>query len=107
MVHPALSTILKRLQDSLKKIYGPELKDLILFGSQAKNTAKEDSDIDIAIVLQNSFDLDQELEKTSVVIADICLEYDILINRIFMDNEYFKGHQSALVRNIQQEGIYL
>ncbi|WP_099237557.1 nucleotidyltransferase domain-containing protein [Synechococcus sp. BDU 130192] len=107
MVHPALSAILERLRDSLKRIYGPELKDLILFGSQAKNTAKEDSDIDIAIILKHNFDLDQELEKTSAIIADICLEYDILINRIFMDNEYFEKHRSALIRNIQREGTYL
>jgi predicted nucleotidyltransferase len=100
-----LEQLLTKLRISLRELYGEELIDVILFGSQARKTANLDSDIDILLVLKNDFNLDAEIERTSYLIADLCLEYDILINRLFMSQNYYQHHQSALLRNIHQEGI--
>jgi predicted nucleotidyltransferase len=80
---------------------------VILFGSYAKQTAHQDSDIDVLIVLDEEFNLDVEIARTSHLIANLCLEYNILISRLFMSQAYYQTHQSALVRNIHQEGIKL
>ncbi|MBC8383460.1 MAG: nucleotidyltransferase domain-containing protein, partial [Candidatus Cloacimonetes bacterium] len=41
----------KKIQENLKSIYGSKLELVYLFGSYARNEANEDSDIDIAVVL--------------------------------------------------------
>lgn len=102
-----IKRILKLLKHSLKQLYGERLVNVILFGSYAKQTAHQNSDIDILIVLDDEYDLDQEIARTSHLIADLCLEYNILISRLFMSDSYFKNHKSALVKNIHQEGIKL
>lgn len=39
--------------DEVKSIYGNNLKSIILYGSVARGTADEDSDVDIAMVIVN------------------------------------------------------
>lgn len=107
MDNQQLSLILKQLKVSLKELYRERLIDVILFGSYARKTAHQDSDIDILIILDHEFDLDQEIARTSHLIANLCLKYNILISRLFMSQTYYQNHQSALVRNIHQEGIKL
>jgi predicted nucleotidyltransferase len=50
-----LKTILKSIETYLKNIYQEELDKIILFGSQARGDAMEESDIDILIVLKHPF----------------------------------------------------
>lgn len=97
----------KKLKTYLQNLYQDNLDRVILFGSQARGEAKLDSDIDIVIILKNDFNLDTEIEKTSQFVADLCLDYDILINRLFMSTGYYENHQSSLTRNLQQEGLAL
>ncbi len=97
----------QKLKEYLQDLYQDNLDKVILFGSEARGEAKIDSDIDIAIVLKNEFNLDLEIEKTSYFIADLCLDYGVLINRLFMSRSYYQNHQSALTRNLQREGITL
>jgi predicted nucleotidyltransferase len=107
MNHQTIKPILQRLKDSLQQLYGERLIDVILFGSYAKQTAHQDSDIDVLIVLAEEFNLDLEMARTSHLIANFCLEYNILISRLFMSQTYYQTHKSALMKNIHQEGIKL
>lgn len=71
--------ILNDLKQQLKLHYSDSVKDIVLFGSQAKNTANEHSDYDVLILLTkdyNSFDESQILD----ICYDIDLKYDIFIN---------------------------
>ena len=47
----AVETALTTLKEGLQEIYGPQLKKLILYGSQARGVAGPDSDIDVAVIL--------------------------------------------------------
>ena len=107
MENKLIAQILKEVKKNLEQTYKENLSDVILFGSYAKQTANWNSDIDILIILNYEYDLDQEIARTSCLIADICLEYNVLINRLFMSKNYYQTHESALLRNIYQEGIKL
>jgi predicted nucleotidyltransferase len=107
MDYTKLQFILKQLKQSLQNLYGKKLVDIILFGSYAKKMADQNSDVDILIILDDEFDLDIEIARTSYIIANLCLEYDLLISRLFMSQAYYTTHQSALLRNIHQEGIQI
>ncbi len=100
-----LKTILVQLKQQLKNYYGNRLNQIILFGSQARNDAHPDSDIDILVVLNGFVNIGEEIEKTSPIIADLSLEKDVVINCIFMDDNKFNHRNGPLLRNIRQEGI--
>lgn len=67
-----IETILTKTQQSLKTVYGEQLEKIVLFGSQGRGDATPESDIDILIVLKNSFNYSQESERISILIADLC-----------------------------------
>jgi predicted nucleotidyltransferase len=77
MTHHPLNLILSTLRDYLQRIYGNQLVHLILFGSQARQEANADSDIDILVVLNRSIDAWTENEWTATFISELCLEYGI------------------------------
>jgi uncharacterized protein len=100
-----IKTIITKTQQSLKQLYGDRLDKIVLFGSQARGDARPDSDIDILIVLKNPFNYSQESERISIFIADLCLEYNVLISCAFTTNDQFHHHNNGFFRNIRQEGL--
>ena len=107
MLNKPISTVLPQIRENLKQIYGEQLDKLILFGSQAKETAQPDSDIDILIVLKDIFNYSQESEKISQPIADLCLEYNVLISCAFATSEQLENYNSGFFRNVRQDGLLI
>jgi predicted nucleotidyltransferase len=64
--------ILKDLKGILSTRFLDNLKDLILFGSQLSDSATDDSDYDILIILKKTADWRIERE-----ISDLCYEIDL------------------------------
>jgi predicted nucleotidyltransferase len=97
--------IVAEIRRGLQKIYGEQLDQIILFGSQARGDAQPDSDIDILIVLKGYFNYSQESDRISILIANLCLEYSVLISCVFTNSEKFQHHNNAFFRNIRREGL--
>jgi predicted nucleotidyltransferase len=102
-----LSSILVKLKGYLQETYLEKLDKVILFGSQARGDAKEDSDIDILIVLNDDFNDYQETNRISYFISELCLEYDIVMNCFLTSLEKWKTKNNGFFRNIRKEGIIL
>lgn len=108
MINKEITSILLTLKKQLKEIYRDKLINIILFGSYAKGTAKEDSDIDVLILLKEmDINIGNEIERTSKVTFNLSLKHDKIISRLFMSENYFNTYDSALIRNIRQEGIII
>lgn len=95
----------KKIQDNLKNIYGSNLKSVYLFGSYARNEANEDSDIDIAVVLDGLTSRYKERERCSKIRAKISLENNCIINLFFFVKNELLTKEYALFRNVLKEGI--
>lgn len=72
--------ILRELKKSLRNRFGNDVKDVILFGSRAAGTAREDSDYDILIIFSREYDDRQFRERLTDILYDAELTYDILID---------------------------
>ncbi|HAB51467.1 MAG TPA: hypothetical protein DCQ26_10845 [Marinilabiliales bacterium] len=70
-------TVLKDLSYLLRARFSDNLKDIVLFGSQAYGKAHKDSDYDILVILKQKADW-----KTEREISDICYEIDLKYNII-------------------------
>ena len=102
-----LQALLTKLRNHLLELYGDRLDQTILFGSQARGEATENSDIDILIVLKDQVNCGEEIKRTGQFISDLSLEYDQVISRLFIDTDKFTQTNSPLLMNIRKEGIIL
>ncbi len=89
-------------------VLGDAVEEIVLYGSVAKGTNTEESDIDIALLIK--LPLNKELEEQlSDFVVDMNLKYDTVFSVIDIDYRNFKKWESALpfYRNVKQEGIVL
>lgn len=100
-------TVLSILQNYFQQQYKERLYRVILFGSQARQDATANSDIDVLVVLQDPVDASVEIERTSRFIAQLCLERNVLVSRLFLPRSRFETENSPLLKNIRSEGLVL
>ena len=100
-------SVLASLREYVQTEYQERLDRVILFGSQARGDAQSSSDLDVLIVLQDPVNASAELDRTSHFIAQLCLDHNLLISRLFLSRSRFETENSPLLRNIRQEGIVL
>lgn len=100
--------ILTELTDGIVGIIGKRLVRIILYGSVARGTNTEESDIDIALIMHGRLDFDTE-DKLSDFIVDMNLKYDKVFSVIDIDVHHFQKWMKSLpfYQNITQEGIVL
>jgi predicted nucleotidyltransferase len=97
--------IATKVRSELEKLYGKRLQKVLLFGSAARDRMDEDSDIDIAIILDEIPDRFAEHERTGEVGSQISLEYDTLVSFLFISETDYKKGRFAVHRTIKEEGI--
>ncbi|MGJ3250527.1 MAG: nucleotidyltransferase domain-containing protein [Elainellaceae cyanobacterium] len=102
-----LSPVLNTLKQYLQAQYQTRLRQVVLFGSHARQQATTDSDVDVLIVLDDPVDASAEGQCTSEFIAQLCLEHDLLISCFFLPSSRYQTENSPLLRNIRREGIVL
>lgn len=88
------------------KIMDNRLVSIILYGSVARGTNTEESDVDIALIMHGRLDFDTE-DKLSDFIVDMNLKYDKVFSVI--DIEHFRKWINALpfYQNVEREGVVL
>jgi len=104
-MNPQLQPILQEVRQTLERIYGNRLSNIVLFGSQARGTAIEGSDIDILIVLEGAFSPGREIHRVAQSTAEISLRYNVVISSTFVSADRFGTEQSPLLINIRREGV--
>ena len=94
------------LKNELSNRY--RLIEFRLYGSKARRTSTQESDIDIMIVLaERNSDIESEIDD---IIFDINLKYDVFITAvIFSEAEISEGplSESPLYKIIEKEGVTL
>lgn len=96
--------LLIKIADKLK-VGGFNLHGLYLFGSRAKNSFREDSDYDVAIILNEKVDWKLK-DKVREVIYDIMLDNDIVIDSHIYSKEEIEFSVTPLRESIKSTGIF-
>ena len=104
---PAVQRVLTHLSSYLRHFYGQRLAQLILFGSHARGEATSESDIDVLVVLNGAVNPSAEIKRTSEFIAQLCLQEDVVISRIFTSQEKYAAEDSPFFLSVRKEGVTL
>lgn len=103
-----LRTVLKQVKSASQKLYGNKLNKIILYGSYARGSQTEESDIDILIILDCSEDEIKKLRyKTAEMSSEISLEQGVFLSVLMRDKKHFDENVDfhPFYCNIAREGI--
>ncbi|KPV63893.1 MAG: Type-1 restriction enzyme MjaXIP specificity protein [Candidatus Bathyarchaeota archaeon BA2] len=99
-IEPLLQKIKKRLEE----VYGEKLKHVFLYGSFARGVATEDSDIDIAVVLDELINRAREIDRLQDVLYELELESGEVISVYPLSEEELENESWPLYHHIR-EGV--
>lgn len=105
-----LKIMLSELAELLHQVYGKRLKAVILYGSVAKGTNTDDSDIDIAVLVDGDA---EELRAYDERLSDVSMDISLKYLKVFsiMDISYQEYERwkriSPFYRSVSEEGVVL
>lgn len=100
--------IFQQLIPEIVEIYGDLLVSVILYGSVARGTQTDESDIDIAVMLRSKENDDMK-ERMTDIIVDLELEYNKVLSVLRIDYEKFKMWEDTMpfYKNMKEDGVIL
>ncbi len=100
-----VSRIVAEFRRGLELLYGPRLLEVVLFGSQVREDASPESDIDVMIVLRGAVNASDEILRVSLLASEISLKHDVVISCVYVSEKSFEWDQSPLLINVRREGV--
>ncbi len=94
--------------EGLRNIFKDKLVSIVLFGSYARGTNTSESDIDIAIILNQEYDRESR-DKVIDLAVDIDLKYDTVLSIVDINYDKFIEWQEVLpfYKNVKKDGVLL
>ena len=102
-----LKKVLEDVKIKMSEIYGENLDKIILYGSYARGDYRDESDIDIMVLVKCGEDEIKKLRKSLISAAsDLGIEYDIYISIKAIHLDYFNYWKDSmpLFSNVIKEG---
>lgn len=99
---------LKELVPGLQSIYGNLIDSIVLYGSTARGTQTDESDVDVAILLHAGATKEMRNRMLDLVV-DLELAYGKVLSVLCIDYEKFTEWEDTLpfYQNIRKDGVVL
>lgn len=98
--------IVNRIALEMKQ-FAPE-SETILYGSEARGDAREESDFDILILLPDSYDTNQYIQRRSEIsghLYELSLNLGVEISPLIIPKKIWNSRKTPFTINVNKEGI--
>lgn len=97
----------KEIRTRLEAAFRGRLRGVVLYGSEARNEAREGSDLDLMVLLNGPVRLGRDLETIVEALYPVQLEIDIPIHATPVPVDVFEAGEWNLYRSACREGVFL
>ncbi len=102
---PKVRDVVMELEKSLRELYGDRFRDLLLYGSYARGTADEGSDVDLLLLLEGPVNPAREVLHLQTVKWPLALESDLTLSVVPVDIKDFERADSIFLSVVREEAI--
>lgn len=98
---------IRRIKSALAALYGDRLKGVVLYGSEARGSARVDSDIDVLVLLQGPVEHWAEAKRINQALYPIELSTEPYraINALPADVADYETERAPLYSSAKQDGV--
>lgn len=100
-----LKKLCQKVKNYVIQVYPDKVNQVILYGSQAKGTTTNESDVDLLIVVDDSLDPFSVREQLSDLLWDIFMDERELISVVVLPEKFYANYKSAFILDVKKEGI--
>ena len=100
-----IEKIVGEIKRYLKEKYGEKIKEVILYGSYARGDTREDSDVDVLVVVSDDLNPNDVEEYLVPLIGNFLAYWGELVPALAIKESEFLKEQSDFLINVRKEGI--
>ena len=106
-MRPLLRPILNEVRDRLAALYGDRLVRVVLYGSEARDEAGPDSDIDVLVVLRGEVNHLVEIKRMARIGTEVMSQHGEWLSLHPYAEEAYHDLERPFMMNLHEEGIEL
>ena len=99
--------LVHQLKERIADAYGERFAGLRLYGSYARGEAREDSDVDLLVLLHGEVDRWAEIDRLVDLSHDLELETGEIFSLLPRSVEEFESGESFFFRNVHRDALAL
>lgn len=103
----SVSEALQQIRPNLQAAFPDRFRGVLLYGSEARGAAREDSDLDLLVLLDGPLRLGRDLETIVQALYPVQLELDRVIHALPVTIASFEAAEYGLYREAKREGVLL
>ena len=97
--------LLSEARSTLESAFRGRLRGIVLYGSEARGTARPDSDIDLLVLLDGPVDLGKDIDTAIKALYPMSTRLERHISAMPVDAEEYESVDCPLYQEAHREGV--